>query len=136
MSQETAFENPSDVLAHFGVKGMKWGKRKGEDSSPKISRKENRQLNREAADKFNQEKLTTIYDEAKAKGEAVLVKTRTPGDYATTVMTGKQFTEALEDGGYLDVNTTEIFARQPKPDAQYELNENEIGSYKKQDFRK
>lgn len=125
-----------DVLAHFGVKGMKWGKRKGENSSPKISRKENRQLNREAAADFYENKLNTIYGEAKKKGDAVLIKTRDPGEYASTILTGKEFARGLEAGGMLDIKVTEVYARQPKPKSQYVLNDDEIGTYKKQDFRK
>ena len=121
------------TLAHYGVKGMKWGVRKTEG---RVTRKQNRQMNKEARDKFYAEKASKIYEEAKKGGERVLVETRVPGDFAQTVVTGKQFAEHLERGGVMDVRTTEIFARQPKPNQQYVLNDQKIGAYQKQDFRK
>lgn len=119
-----------DFLEHYGVKGMKWGQRK------KVSRKENRQMNKEAADKFYGEKAESLYKEAKKGGEKVLIKTRTTGDYADTVLTGKEFAQQLEQGRAMDVRMTEVFARQLKPNEAYTLNDQQIGAYKKQNFRK
>jgi hypothetical protein len=127
------FESPQEALAHHGVKGMKWGVHR---TKSHISRKENRRLNKEASQKFYADKASKIYEEAKKGGEKVLIETKTPGDYAKTILTGREFAQHLERGGYMDVKTTEVFARQPKPNSQYVLNDKKIGTYKKQDFRK
>lgn len=120
-----------EFLAHYGVKGMRWGKRKAQ-----VSRKENRQMNRDAANEFYTNKADKLYSESKKGGEKVLVKSRTPGDYATNIMTGKQFVDLLEKGTAIDIKSTEIFARQLKAGEEYVLNNEEIGTYKVQNFRK
>ena len=127
-----------EVLEHFGVKGMRWGVRNKQSSTPKISRKQNRQMNREARAKFDQEKMITLYAEAKKAGNKVLVETMLPGTPAgvKTVITGEQFVKHLEAGGALNVRTTEIFARQKTDGTPYERNTEKIGQYKKQNFRK
>lgn len=136
MSQQQ-FDSPDEALAHFGVKGMKWGVRKSDESGGgKITRKQNRQMNREASAKFYADKATMLYNEGKKHGDRILIETRVPGDYAVTVMTGKEFARGLERGGAFDVKTTEIFARQPKAGEQFVLNDQKIGVYKNQNFRK
>ena len=124
-----------DSLEHFGVKGMKWGQRKN-NSAPKVTRKQNRQMNREAEHEFNSAKVNAIYAEGKRLGDKVLIKTRLPGDSVQTITTGKEFTRHLESGGAMDVRVTEIYARQPAKGGQYVLNDKPIGNYQKQDFRK
>lgn len=131
---ELKFDSPQAALAHYGVPGMRWGHRKG-DSNDHVSRKQNRQMNKEAENKFNEKKATTLYNEAKKGGEKTLIEVRLPGDFAQTVVTGKQFAEHLESGGVFDVRMTEVFATQSKAGEQYVLNDNKIGTYKKQDFR-
>lgn len=118
-------------LAHFGTKGMKWGQRKSG-----VSRKQNRQMNKEAEGKFNAKKASTLYSQAKKGGNKVLVEIQIPGDHAKTIITGKEFARHMESGGAMNVRTTEIFARQTAPGKQFVLNANRIGNYEKQDFRK
>jgi hypothetical protein len=126
-----------EALAHFGKKGMKWGVRTAvPGGSAPISRKQNRQMNKEASQKFYSDKATTLYKEAKKSGDTVLVKTQLPNATYATVVTGKQFAEHLEAGGAMNIRMTEIYARQPKPDSQFVLNDQKIGTYKKQNFRK
>lgn len=131
-------EQTDDFLAHYGVKGMRWGKRRSDKelANARVTRKQNRQMNKEASEKFYSDKASNIYQEAKKAGDQILISTRMPGDSVQTITTGKEFAAKLERGGMLDVKSTEIFARQPKPDSQYVLNDNIIGTYKKQDFRK
>lgn len=118
-------------LEHFGVKGMKWGVRKdkgsassgGPDSStPKLSRKEVRKINKAGELAYNMKKLEDVYTESKAKGESVLVKSRVSGDFADTVMTGKQFVDHVESGGLIDSKTTRVFARQEKEGEAFVMN--------------
>jgi hypothetical protein len=123
-----------DSLAHYGVKGMKWGQRKN-GSAPRVTRKQNRQMNREASEKFYGKKASDIYSEGKKLGDRVLIKTRFPGDNIPTITTGKEFTRHLERGGVMDIRATEIYARQPAKGGQYVLNDAPIGSYQKQNFR-
>ncbi len=125
-----------DSLAHYGVKGMKWGQRKAAGSSPKITRKQNRQMNRDAENKFNAKKASDIYAEGKKLGDKVLIQTRLPGDSVRTITTGKEFANHLERGGVFDLKVTEIYARQPKQGGQYVLNDKPVGNYQRQDFRK
>jgi hypothetical protein len=122
-----------NLLAHYGVKGMKWGKH---TAATKVTRKQNRQLNRDAAAKFNADKAGKLYGQAKKLGDKVLIETSTPGSAAKTIITGKQFAQHLEAGGVFDVRATEVFAKQPAKGGKYVLNEQKIGSYQKQDFRK
>jgi hypothetical protein len=125
-----------DFLEHFGVKGMHWGRHKAQpSSSPRISRKQNRQMNRAARADFNHKKIESLMGEALAKGDKVLIRTQLMGTYGSTVMTGKEFANHMIRGGAMDVRTTEVFARQNKS-GQYEQNTNLIGNYQKQNFRK
>ncbi|UVK59301.1 hypothetical protein SEA_PHEROBRINE_18 [Gordonia phage Pherobrine] len=155
-----------DFLSHYGVKGMKWGKRKAQDAlisrhnagkgvkvssdgsvrrntnreqqaikkandvskaletgvGKGLSRKEIKELNRVSKEAYDLKKTEETYNEAKEKGESVLVKSRAVGDYADTVMTGKQFADYVESGGVLNIQSTRIFARQAKEGEEFVLN--------------
>jgi hypothetical protein len=126
-----------DALEHFGVKGMHWGVRnKTSGGSARISRKQNRQMNKEASQKFYGDKAATLYKEAKKGGDGVLVKTKFAYDSYPTLVTGKEFVKHLESGGALDIRMSEVYARQSKPDSQFVVNDSPIGTYRKQNFRK
>lgn len=126
-----------DFLAHHGIKGMKWGKRKGSSSdadssekpAKKLSRKEVRAVNREGQARHDRVRIETVYQEALAKGDKVLVSTMLRGDYAKTVMTGKQFVESASVGTEFNARVTDVFAeRQGR--GQYELRDNSDANYK------
>ena len=134
-------------LAHYGVKGMKWGQRKqnvgsssssssfgpnkpdlstlsgGETVSKKdFSRKEVKRANKANKEAYDLKKTEEAYAEAKSGGERVLVKSRAAGDYADTVMTGKQFSDYVESGGFLDVASTRVFARRASEGEEFVMN--------------
>ena len=121
-----------DFLAHYGKKGMKWGVRTDDSGSSsssggsgkevKLSRRQARALDKARKTEYDGQMATNVYMESKGKGERVLVKTRTPGDFADTIMTGKQFVEYTEAGNALDLGSTRIFARQSKAGEQFVLN--------------
>ena len=119
-------------LKHYGVKGMKWGVTNdyGRGSSgggyvdkKEVSRRELRKINRANKQAYDLKKVEEAYSEAKTGGEKVLVATKIPGDYAITVVSGKQFVSHVESGGVLDIATTRIFARQLNEGEQYVMND-------------
>ena len=121
-----------DFLSHHGVKGMKWGRRKHEAADNAIktgvadkkmfSRRDVRKLNKATEQEYNLKKTTQVFNEAKEKGENVLVKSRAVGDYVDTIMTGKQFVSHVERGGLINPASTRIFARRRHEDGQYVQN--------------
>ncbi|QDH85249.1 hypothetical protein HWC49_gp18 [Gordonia phage Kenosha] len=87
-----------------------------------FSKKEVKLANQVGKEEYDLKKTNEAYAEAKEKGEQIMVKTRTPGDYADTVMTGKQFVEYAESGAALNVASTRVFARQAKEGEEFVLN--------------
>lgn len=145
LGPELPVDEVGDDLAHHGVKGMKWGVRKprdeearaakfgGKKSEKKITRKENRQLNREAADKFYEEKVNSMIKEAGGK-KVILVKAYT-GEAYPTLMEGKEFVRHLQNGGVLDIKRSDIYARQLDDTGPLVTTEQRSRTYKKQNFR-
>ena len=118
----------SGEITHYGVKGMKWGVRK------KISRRENRRLNKEARLEFRTKKAEYLYKHAKTSGEKTLILVALQNNIST-IVNGKQFADHLERGGSFDVRMSEVFADR-KGKGAFEKNTNYIGDYKKQNFRR
>lgn len=123
------FDTPAEALEHYGVKGMKWGRHK---SVPKISRRENRRMNKEASDKFYNDKALTLLEESMKKKNKIFIKTVTPGDPYGTVMTGSEFVSYLSRGGALNIKASDIYAEIRKDGKAPQM----IGTYQKQNFRK
>lgn len=121
----------SDTLAHYGVKGMKWGQRKKHEESRKEYRKRTARESKEFYDK----KANALIEASMKKGDQLIIATKLPGDYATTLTTGTQFIQHLQAGGVFDVKTTEIFATQPKKNSQFVENDKPMGTYKKTERR-
>ena len=125
------------ALYHYGVKGMKWGVTKDEVLLRKIAgderqlragggtREERKALNKQSKQDWKDykestsrserrsdrrtarsEKMAYLYDTVK-NDPAAMVETRDPYGYKT-LMTGKEFTTHLENGGALNVPSTEI----------------------------
>lgn len=118
-----------DFLEHHGVKGMKWGRRKhaaadeaiktGVADKKMFSRRDVKKLNKATEQEYNLKKTTQVYNESKAKGDNVLVKSRAAGDYVDTVMTGKQFVSHVERGGLVNPASTRVFARRQHEGQQF-----------------
>lgn len=123
-----------EELMHYGVKGMRWGVRRERPDNPKISRRENRRMNREARDKFRQDKAQKILDSAMKDGDKVMIMGRFNQEAYPTMMTGKEFVTKISKGSSFDVDTLEVFARKDQRGGYVAVEE--IGKYKKQNFRK
>lgn len=70
--------DPSEALAHYGVKGMRWGHRKPEDSgsgSSKPSRSERRAMDK-AAKREDNLKLTKFHQKAQTKNDQAILDAR------------------------------------------------------------
>lgn len=110
-----------DYLAHFGVKGMRWGVRKANDSStPKVSRrqqkKEAKRAAKQARFEADQKKATMLLDAA-LKDPEILINLNN-----NIVVTGKEFVDHMSNGGLMNVRTTTVFAQKDKQSGQYVLN--------------
>lgn len=132
-------ESPEDYLEHYGVKGMKWGVRRnrdsgGSDKPRKISRKENRKMNREAKSAFYEKKADTLLKEALKGGTDVLILSLMQGDTALTLRTGSEFSRDLLAGRAMNIKMTDIYARR-ESDGKYYVKD-AIGNYKKTNYRK
>lgn len=111
--------NPTDdFLAHYGVRGMRWGKRKNYTES----RKQYKGRIKSERLTFEQQKLDNVLKTSIKRGEDVLVSTRLPGDTIKTIMTGKQFVEHAMKGGLMDAKATDVFASLDKKQKQFVLN--------------
>lgn len=107
-----AMESTDYFLAHYGVKGMKWGVRKAGDSSGsrKESRKEYRSRIKQEKNEFYNKKMSAIVDKAAKGGDDVLIKTMYGGDVYQTITTGSEFVKQLSKGMAFDVTLTEVYA--------------------------
>jgi hypothetical protein len=103
-------EKPSlGYVAHFGVKGMKWGVRKNRNTS-RMSRKDLKAKNKADREKFNQEKIQRVISTASKKPDSTIsLKTQS---LTPVLVTGEQFTSYLANRGVFDV-------RNPKMNEQF-----------------
>jgi len=120
---------PSDVesfLVHYGVPGMKWGRKKSKHTE---SRKEYKARVKSEQTAHDQKHLTNVLTTSMKKGEDVLVRTQLPHDHIQTIMTGKQFVEMAGRGALLNARMTDVFATLDKKQGQFVLNETPTPTY-------
>lgn len=113
-------------LAHYGVSGMKWGRRKGKYTESKSEYKSRVRSEQTAHDQAH---LTKVLTTSMKKGENVLVRTQLPYDHVQTIMTGKQFVEMAGKGALLNARMTDVFATLDKKQNQFVLNETPTPTY-------
>jgi hypothetical protein len=89
-------------LEHHGVKGMRWGSRKGASSGDKRRGFRQRRADKRQAriQKANDLMTTALKD------PEVLIKLNNQ-----QIVTGRQFVQFMGRGGLMDVRTTDIYAK-------------------------
>lgn len=108
-------DKPSlEELMHHGVKGQKWGVRRKHQES----RGQYKQRVRQESSNFYQKKANNLLNEAKHNPE-VLINLKHPG--GRSIITGREFVNHLQAGGYMDVKMTDVYARQTKKGGPYQL---------------
>ena len=120
-----------NFLAHYGVKGMKWGKRKADDSSSngerRLSRKEHRAKVKQERSAFYQKKADKLLEEVMNDPD-VLVNVRTLN--GSMIATGKEFVNFMAKGGVMDIRATDIYARKTADGKNYQMNSEMNKQYK------
>ena len=109
---------------------MRWGRRKVRDDSSSTSpakasvkpKKLSRKEVRAEKDKFYQDKANRIITEASQDPKVLVRITTSPGSIPQ-IATGREVLEHLRAGGYMDIKTTDIYARQDKKAGGYVVNE-------------
>lgn len=139
-------DNTEAFLAHFGVKGMKWGKRKAADDSSdgdskgsskpqKLTRKEVRAEKKA----FYEKKADNVIRTAAAKPETLiqtLAYDPVLGMNVKTIMTGKELVEHMGKGGYMNAKYTDIYATKDAKSQNYILNDKINQKYVRSDKKK
>lgn len=118
---------------------MKWGVRRNRDSSDgggsskrqdrKTAKKELKNYNREAAEKFYQDKADRILKTA-GKDPESLISVLAWGESYPIVVTGREFVDFMGRGGMMNIRATDVFATKNE-DGVYVRNENMNARYKK-----
>ena len=126
--------NPDEVayLAHFGVKGMKWGVRRSSGSgTATVSRRQNRKMNKTARKEYNVAKLNHIVDTILAhKGNDTVIQV------GSSLVTGEVFASHILSGAAIPITATNIASiRNPKTGYYDAYSGNYYGNYQKQNFR-
>lgn len=107
--------NADAFLTHHGVKGMKWGVRNDDSSggNPKSKKppKLTRQQVRAEKKTFYDKKANDLTTEVFTKQNDVLVSVLDHRSGITNIVTGKEFATHLANGGWMNVKTTDIWAR-------------------------
>ena len=107
--------NADAFLTHYGVKGMKWGVRNDDPSGSNPKAKKPLKLTRKEvrAEKkaFYNKKANDLTAEVFTKQNDVLVSVLDRRSGITNIVTGKEFATHLANGGWMDVKTTDIWAR-------------------------
>lgn len=132
MNTNQEFASPKEALAHFGVKGMKWGHHKAKTESrsqPRLSRKEFKAKVKQEKLDFYQKKSNDLLKES-LKDPEVLIRLKTMDPYPA-IVTGKEFTDYLSKGGVMDIKMTDVYARKTGKNGPYELNPEKSRVYKK-----
>lgn len=93
-----------DTLAHYGVKGMKWGKRKKYTESRRDYKK---RIKKEEAS-YYQDKAFFLASRAAIGKDGVILNTKFGGDVHRSIVTGEQFYQQLARGRAFDVKSTQI----------------------------
>ena len=112
-----------EFLAHYGVKGMKWGVRKAQPTgSKRLSRKEVRKINKEGQTNFYLDRANRAFATAQ-QDPSVLIRTRTNLTSPPMVLTGKEFFDHALRGGAFDIKMTAIYATKSSENGQYVVDE-------------
>lgn len=111
-----------DFLAHFGVKGMRWGVRNNKDSntppspSKRAVKKELKRQTKEDALNAGIKKAEELVSFAAANRNNSLVMLN-----GRQIVTGEEFVNHMVSGGYLNVKTSSIYAVKDTKDGPYVL---------------
>ena len=87
LNRNQTFASPSEALAHFGVKGMKWGVNKQKD--PYVHSTESKQLRKESRDIAQEEFMSRIRDQP-------LFESMTRQEFSNLSTEGREFAAGLD----------------------------------------
>lgn len=129
-------QESTENLAHFGVKGMHWGHRKGtSESSGSKSKKLSRAEVRQEKSKFYEDKLNNVLQTALKNPES-LIALKGPGEAYASIVTGKEFVNYARNNGAMDARMTDVYATKNSKSGPYTLNANINQKYVRSDKRK